>query len=317
MRFAFSEEQLALKAEARRFLERERHPAWQRLVEMGWPGLAIPERYGGSGLGWVEWCAVSEEAGRVLLSAPLFSSVIAADALLQGGTEEQRREHLPALAVGKRRASLVSREGWALDGMTADLFLFIDGLDGMQLAEASAVSRSPLTTLDETRPLAAVKLEGPSQPMAAKPEIVERIEARAAIALAAEQVGGAERCLEMSVAYAKTRHQFGRPIGSFQAIKHMCADMLVRVESARSACYWAGWVAAVDDPELPLAASLAKAWCSEAFFKNAGENIQIHGGIGFTWEHDAHLYFRRARSSLSQFGDPTQHRENVARRIGL
>ena len=139
----------------------------------------------------------------------------------------------------------------------------------------------------------------------------------AAVALAAEQVGGAQKVLEMSVEYAKVRVQFGRPIGSFQAIKHKCADMLLEVESAKSAAYYAGWAAAELNDELPVVASLAKAYCSDAYFHAAAENIQIHGGIGFTWEHDAHLYFKRAKSSELLFGDPTYHRELLAQRIGI
>ena len=131
----------------------------------------------------------------------------------------------------------------------------------------------------------------------------------AAVALAAEQVGGAQKVLDMAVEYAKVRVQFGRPIGSFQAIKHKCADMLLEVESAKSAAYYAGWAAAEDNEELPVVASLAKSYCSEAYFHCAAENIQIHGGIGFTWEHPAHLYFKRAKSSELLFGDPTYHRE--------
>ncbi len=139
----------------------------------------------------------------------------------------------------------------------------------------------------------------------------------AAVALAAEQVGGAQKVLEMAVEYAKVRVQFGRPIGSFQAIKHKCADMLLEVESAKSAAYYAGWAAAEDNDELPVVASLAKAYCSDAYFHATAENIQIHGGIGFTWEHPAHLYFKRAKSSELLFGDPTYHRELLAQRIGI
>ena len=147
--------------------------------------------------------------------------------------------------------------------------------------------------------------------------VLETVLDLAAVALAAEQVGGAQRCLDMSVEYAKVRVQFGRPIGSFQAIKHKCADMLLEVESAKSAAYYAGWCAAEMNDELPQVASLAKSYCSEAYFHAAAENIQIHGGIGFTWEHPAHLYFKRAKSSELLFGDPTYHRELLAQRIGL
>jgi alkylation response protein AidB-like acyl-CoA dehydrogenase len=140
---------------------------------------------------------------------------------------------------------------------------------------------------------------------------------QAAVGLSNEMVGGAQRVLDMSVEYAKVRVQFGRPIGSFQAIKHKCADMLLEVESAKSAAYYAAWAAAEDNEELPVVASLAKAYCSEAYFHATAENIQIHGGIGFTWEHDAHLYFKRAKSSEILLGDATYHRELLAQRIGI
>jgi alkylation response protein AidB-like acyl-CoA dehydrogenase len=158
---------------------------------------------------------------------------------------------------------------------------------------------------------ALVGVEGSGWP------VVERVLEKAVVALAAEQVGGAQKCLEMSVDYAKTRHQFGRPIGSFQAIKHKCADMLVQVESAKSAAYYAAWAASEDSEELPIVSPLAKSFCSEAYFFCAAENIQIHGGIGFTWEHDAHLYFKRAKSSELLFGDPAYHRSRLADRLGL
>jgi alkylation response protein AidB-like acyl-CoA dehydrogenase len=148
-------------------------------------------------------------------------------------------------------------------------------------------------------------------------DLLAKVTDLAVVALAAEQVGGAQSCLEMSVEYAKERVQFGRPIGSFQAVKHKCADMLVQVESARSAAYYAGWAASEDNDELPIVAPLAKSYCSEAYFFAAAENIQIHGGIGFTWEHDAHLYFKRAKTSQLLFGTPTQHRALLADRLGL
>ena len=150
-----------------------------------------------------------------------------------------------------------------------------------------------------------------------RPGPVEDARPRRGRTPAAEQVGGAQRVLDMGVDYAKNRVQFGRPIGSFQAIKHKCADMLLEVESAKSAAYYAGWAAAEDNDELPVIASLAKSYCSEAYFHATAENIQIHGGIGFTWEHPAHLYFKRAKSSELLFGDPTYHRELLAQRIGI
>jgi alkylation response protein AidB-like acyl-CoA dehydrogenase len=175
--------------------------------------------------------------------------------------------------------------------------------------------------MDQTRKQAKVEFANTSARLVGTDgqgwQVLEKVLDLAAVALAAEQVGGAQLCLEMAVQYAKDRIQFGRPIGSFQAIKHKCADMLLEVESAKSAAYYAGWCAAEENDELPAVASLAKAYCSEAYFHAAAENIQIHGGIGFTWEHPAHLYFKRAKSSELLFGDPTYHRELLAQRIGI
>jgi alkylation response protein AidB-like acyl-CoA dehydrogenase len=187
--------------------------------------------------------------------------------------------------------------------------------------DAEGLTRTPLATMDQTRKQARLEFGGtPAKLLGTEGEgwpVLSRVLDLAAVALAAEQVGGAQKCLEMSVDYAKVRVQFGRPIGSFQAIKHKCADMLLEVESAKSAAYYAGWAAAELNEELPTVASLAKAYCSDAYFHAAAENIQIHGGIGFTWEHDAHLYFKRAKSSQLLLGDPTYHRELLAQRIGI
>ena len=187
--------------------------------------------------------------------------------------------------------------------------------------DADGLHKSAQPTLDQTRKLATLEFNDVRGVLVgaegAAASILEKTLDLAAIALAAEQVGGAQRVLDMSVEYAKERIQFGRPIGSFQAIKHKCADMLLEVESAKSAAYYAGWVAAEDTDELPSTASLVKAYCSEAYFHAAAENIQIHGGIGFTWEHDAHLYFKRAKSSELLFGEPDYHRERLVQRIGI
>ena len=165
--------------------------------------------------------------------------------------------------------------------------------------------------IDEAFDLSGARIDGEGW------DAISKMLDLAVVALAAEQVGGAQKVLDMAVEYAKVRVQFGRPIGSFQAIKHKCADMLLEVESAKSAAYYAGWAAAEDNDELPVVASLAKSYCSEAYFHATAENIQIHGGIGFTWEHPAHLYFKRAKSSELLFGDPTYHRELLAQRIGI
>jgi alkylation response protein AidB-like acyl-CoA dehydrogenase len=243
-----------------------------------------------------------------------------------GITATARRDGGDYLLSGAKR--------FVVDGHVADLIVVAvrapetAGAEGVSLfavpATAPGVTRRLLPTMDATRKLAEIRLDDVRVPASdrlgdegAGWPALERILDLAGVALAAEQVGGAEACLDMAVDYANTRTQFGRAIGSFQAIKHKCADMLVHVESARSACCGAGCAAAEDDPELAALAPMAKAYCSDAYFACAAENIQIHGGIGFTWEHDAHLYFKRARSSEALLGDPAYHRERLAQRIGL
>jgi alkylation response protein AidB-like acyl-CoA dehydrogenase len=326
---------------------------WQQMAEqLGLQGLALPEEYGGSGYGFIEQIAVLEEMGRALLCAPYFSSVVlAGTALVQSGDDAAKRGLLPGIADGSTIATLAwvenptewgtgslattakrSGDGYtidgtktlALDGHTASLILVVARADGGPSlfavdASASGLTRRKLETLDMTRKVAALEFAGtPARLIAdegAAAGVLERTLRLAAVALAAEQVGAAQKCLDMSVEYAKLRVQFGRPIGSFQAIKHKCADMLLEVESARSAAYYAAWAAADGSDELPLLASLAKAYCSDAFANAATENIQIHGGIGFTWEHDAHLYYRRAKSSEQFLGSPSEHRDLLAQRL--
>ena len=330
---------------------------WKEVAAMGWQAMAIPEQYGGAGFGFLEQVVLLEEMGRALHPAPyLATAVMAATILLEAGSEEQKEKYLPPLAAGDLTATvaftepnglweergiettatdsangytLTGTKSFVLDGHTAALLLVAARtLDGVTLflvdPASTGVRRRKLETMDMTRKLAEVEFDDVEVPPAAMLgaagngwRSIERMLARAVVALAAEQVGGAQKCLDMSVEYAKVRHQFGRPIGSFQAIKHKCADMLVQVESARSAAYYAAWAAAENNDELVEVAPLAKSYCSEAFFFCAAENIQIHGGIGFTWEHDAHLYFKRAKSSELLFGDPAHHRAVLAQRLGL
>ena len=328
---------------------------WKQLAEqLGLPSLTIPEEYGGQGYGYVELVVVLEEMGRYLLCAPYFSTVVlAANTLMQSGDDAAKKAHLPGIASGETSATVAFTEpngrwdeagiemtataegdawtlsgtkSFVLDGHTADLVLVaartskgvsIFAVDG----DASGLTRTPLATMDQTRKQAKLDFDGVSATLIGEDgkgwDLLSTVLDLAAVGLAAEQVGGAQACLDASVEYAKVRVQFGRPIGSFQAIKHKCAAMLLEVESAKSAAYYAGWCAAEMNDELPAVASLAKAYCSEAYFHAAAENIQIHGGIGFTWEHPAHLYFKRAKSSELLFGDPTYHREQLAQRIGI
>ena len=293
-----------------------------------------------------------EMGAALLCAPYLASAVLVACALQASGDEAAQADLLPAIASGQTIATLAvpeedgswsldefqvtarrsgdrylldGRKSFVLDGMIADLILVAassdDGpalfaVDGPGDGSAPGLSRQAMQTLDMTRKQAVLTLNGTPGRLVgqagAAAEIVAQAIRGGVLALAAEQVGGAQRCLDMAVTYAKVRHQFGRAIGSFQAVKHMCADMLLEVESARSAAYHAAWRAADGAVDLPLAASLAKAYCSEAYFHVAASNIQVHGGIGFTWEHDAHLYYRRAKSAEVMLGTPASHREIVA-----
>ena len=328
---------------------------WKQMGEqMGLHGLIVPEEYGGSGFTYVELGVVLEEMGRALLCAPFFSTVaLAANALVHSGDDVAKKTYLPGIASGETIATVAFTEpsgkwdeagitmpakksggswtlkgtkSFVLDGHTASLIIVAARTGkGVSLfavdSGAKGLTRTALSTMDQTRkqakldfadtPAALIGVEGKGW------ETLGRMLDLAAVALAAEQVGGAQKVLEMAVEYAKVRVQFGRPIGSFQAIKHKCADMLLEVESAKSAAYYAMWCASELNDELPSVASLAKAYCSEAYFHATAENIQIHGGIGFTWEHPAHLYFKRAKSSELLFGDPSYHRELLAQRIGI
>ncbi len=328
---------------------------WSQMAnELGLQSLVIPEEYGGQGFTYVELTVVLEEMGRALLAAPFYSTVVlATNAILHSGDEAAKKELLPGIASGETIATLAltepngkwdlsgveataTRDGdswtidgtkmFVLDGHVADLIVVAartgEGLSLFSVAgDAAGLTRTPLATMDQTRKQAKLEFAGVPATLigtdGGADEVLGRVLDLAVVALAAEQVGGAQKVLDMSVEYAKDRVQFGRPIGSFQAIKHKCADMLLEVESAKSAAYYAAWCAAELNDELPEVACLAKAYCSEAYFHSAAENIQIHGGIGFTWEHPAHLYFKRAKSSELLFGDPTYHRELLAQRLGI
>ena len=376
MNFAFSEEQEELRRTVRQFLEaKSPSPEVRRLMEtaegydpavwkqmgqeLGLQGLHIPEEYGGQGFTFVELGIVLEEMGRVLLCAPYYSTVVlAANAIINVGTDAQKQALLPSIAAGESIAALAftepsgkwdasgitmeataSGDGYTLngtkmfviDGHTADQIVVVARLAGTSGEEgisfftvsgdADGLTRTALSTMDMTRKQAKLEFSNVQAQALGEPgkgwAALSKTLDQAAVGLANEMVGGAQLVLDMSVEYAKVRVQFGRPIGSFQAIKHKCADMLLEVESSKSAAYYAAWAAAEDNDELPVVASLAKAYCSDAYFHCAAENIQIHGGIGFTWEHDAHLYFKRAKSSEILLGDATYHRELLAQRIGM
>jgi alkylation response protein AidB-like acyl-CoA dehydrogenase len=327
---------------------------WKQLAEeLGLVGLIVPEEHGGAGFGPVELLVAMEEMGRALLCAPfLGSSVFAASALLRCADGVTQKDLLPKIAAGSCIASvawaepngrwdlaglemraagagpdatLTGEKTFALDGLAADVLLVVArsgaGLELLRVdANAKGVERTAIPPLDLTRKLARVRFSGaPAKRISAGDQTAnfEHVLALVCSALAAEQVGGAQKCLELATEYAKTRLQFGRPIGSYQGIKHKCAEMLVAVEFAKSAAYNALFGAAAGEPDFVESAAMAKAYCSEAYFHAAADNIQIHGGMGFTWEASPHLYFKRAKSSELLFGGAAHHREALAKSVGL
>lgn len=329
---------------------------WHRFAgELGIAGLDVPEEFGGAGAGFREIAVVAEELGRSLTRLPWFSTtVLGAGVLLHTDDDAARAELLPGIVSGGMTATLAYREqpsgeaagqpltttatadgsDWHLDGTkilavegaTADLlFVTARAPEGMRIfavsADAPGLRRTATRAMDPRRQLARIELVGtPARPVVSAARagaVLAEVLDRAVAALAAEQLGGAAAALDAAVAHARDRMQFGRPIGSFQAVKHRCADMAVQVEAARSASAWATAAAAEAPDELPLAAATAGLRCGEAYRYVAAENIQVHGGIGFTWEHPAHLHFRRAATSAVLFGGKTEHRERLLAELGV
>jgi alkylation response protein AidB-like acyl-CoA dehydrogenase len=378
MNFGFSDEQELLRSTARKFFENESPSEtvrrlmdtpegmspelWAKLAEQGWLGLIFPEAYDGMGLGLVDLTVLMEEMGRAVMPGPYFSTVLLGGlAILEAGNEAQKKEWLPKIAGGARRATLAWMEPTAMlgpagvtlaakaaggghtlsgtklfvpDAHTADAIVVAArtgggaGEDGVSLflvpRNARGVEVKLLPTMDQTRKLCEVTLTdvtlGPeallgSPGLGWKP--LERVLERACVALCAEMCGGAQKVLDMTVEYAKIRQAFGKPIGSYQGVKHKAADMLVDVENSKSITYYAAWAMDESSPEGSLAVSMAKAYVSDAYRKVSAAGIQLHGGIGFTWEHDLHLYFKRAKGSEFTFGDATYHRERVAQLVNL
>ncbi len=329
---------------------------WRQMAdELGLQALLVPERYEGLGQGAVEAHVVLEEMGRALYPGPYWASAaLATNALLCSGDEAACRDLLPGIAAGTTIATVAiaeadgrwdggaairstarrNRDGWVLNGsksfvpngQVANLFLVTAQTDaGLSLfaldsADPGVESRA-LESLDLTRRLAGLTLAGADARLVGvdggAPEVLAATVDRALVALAAEEAGGAGRCLEMSVDYAKQREQFGRPIGSFQAIAHRCVEMLQRVEFARAASRYAASCLAGGTGEFPVAARVAAAYCGSAYRWVATENIQVHGGIGFTWEHDAHLHYRRSWANETLLGSTDQHYLTIAERLGL
>ena len=385
MELALTDEQRMIQASAERFLNQVASSAavrtamisdqgydtatWARMArELYWPALAIPEAYGGLGLGFVEVSLLQEQLGRCLLPTPFFATCcLATPALLLSRNEALKERWLPLIAAGEIRASLAYTSAPRWDDSAVQVYAqshaggyrlngeyhyVIDGSDcqlliiaartpgsvgeaGIRLfalpADTPGIVCQWQPTLDQTRRLATITLNDVvvhddqllSEPGQGWPMLRDVLHI-ACVGLAAEQTGGAQQSLDITLAYISGREQFGRTIASFQAIKHRCADLMLAIECARSASYYAACIAAeclnIDgDPgireQLGEAAATAKIFASEGFFQCAAESIQLHGGVGFTWEYDPHLYFKRARASEQMLGTPAFHREQLARQI--
>jgi alkylation response protein AidB-like acyl-CoA dehydrogenase len=331
MNFDFTDDQQAIKRTAKEMLQERFKPErwrelvesgeyddaiWKEMSELGWPGIFVEEQFGGQGLGVVELVIVMEELGYALAPGPFFSNAAAGMVIQHAGTDEQKERWLPGIASGEARGTVgFVRNGSANlvpDADSAAVIVLLD-CDSGSVVEASAAEVEVQETIDSTRRFASVQAGG-GETLAGEHGPGTN---RAAVALAAELVGVAQRAMEMAVDYARERKQFDRPIGAYQAVSHRCAQMLLEVEGARSATYYAGWVADNEPDTLPLAASMAKAYASDAGWRVTASALQVHGGIGFTWEHDLHFFLKRARTDGHLFGTPGEHRERVAELAGL
>jgi alkylation response protein AidB-like acyl-CoA dehydrogenase len=329
MNFDFTDDQQAIKATAREFLadrfrlERVRKMAeagsyddglWTEMAELGWPGIFIDEGHGGQGLGTVELAILMEELGYALAPSPFFSNAAAGLLIRNAGSGEQQDRFLPGIASGEAPGTAGEvRDGAALaaDGGTAAVFALVE--DGGGSLQTSANGMAVLESIDSTRALYRVPREAGEELPGDVPGAVDRVR----VALAAELVGVSQRAMEMAVVYARERQQFGRPIGSYQAISHRCAQMLLEVEGARAATLYAAWAADHEPETLPLAASMAKAYASDAGPRVTASALQVHGGIGFTWEHDLHFFLKRANADASMFGSARELRDRVAGLAGI
>jgi alkylation response protein AidB-like acyl-CoA dehydrogenase len=335
------------EADVRRIMAtQEGHDAkvWSQLAELGLQGLAIPEEHGGAGSTFEEVGVVLEELGRSLYPGPFLATTIATQVLLAADDEALSARHLPAIAAGELVATLaveqpaggaepapqvIASNGqldgpvpFVLDAHVAGLLLVAaqggDGL-GIYVVEPGArgVTTELLETTDQTRRLARLTLTATPAVRLGGPELVERALAVAAAAVASGQVGGAEAAMLSAVSYARVRTQFGRPIGSFQAIKHICADMFLGVESGKAAARRAALEIVADGPEIGVLSSIAKAWCSDTYANAAAASLQVHGGVGFTWEASPHLHLKRAKTDELLFGDARHHRARLADVLGV
>jgi alkylation response protein AidB-like acyl-CoA dehydrogenase len=326
MNFDFTDDQQAIKRTAHDLLadrfkmERVRQlaeageyddGAWKELCELGWPGIFIDEEHGGQGLGIVELIILMEELGYSLAPVPFLSNAAAGLLIQAAGSDEQKQRWLPGIASGEARgaAGLVRGDEAKLvpDADSAELIVLC-GADGVSVVERSAADVEVVATMDSTRRYARVRADG-GEALAGEPG--PGIGA-GVLAVSAELTGVSQRAMEMAVEYARDRKQFGRAIGSYQAVSHRCAQMLLETEGARSATYYGAWAADAEPDSLELAASMAKAYASDAGWRVCSSSLQVHGGIGFTWEHDLHFFLKRAKVDGLLWGSASEHRERVA-----
>jgi alkylation response protein AidB-like acyl-CoA dehydrogenase len=327
-------------AEMRRLMESDTAydaALWSKLTDQGYTGIIFPEEYGGVGLGKVELMLLMEESGRALLPGPFFSTVVLAGSVLDTlATPAHKKQYLEPICRGEARATVAILEqnaSWnphdvqlsavngklngakffVPDAATADFLLVVARSEVFAVdAKARGLKISPMHGMDLTRKLYVVEFsDTPAEKISSAAGLARAFDVATA-ALAAELVGGMQRTLDITVEYAKTRKQFGKPIGMFQAVQHQCADMYLETESSRSAVYYAGWALEENSPDASTAVSIAKMYASDAARTVGNRGIQIHGGMGFTWENDLHLYYRRAKASETAFGDATFHRARIA-----
>ncbi|MFN0124690.1 MAG: acyl-CoA dehydrogenase family protein [Blastocatellia bacterium] len=327
---------------------------WEAIADQGWTGLTLPEEFGGLGLGLVELAVVAEEMGRANLPGPFISTLWAAALINRAGSDGQKAQYLEAIGAGQLRATVAvlessadwnpdsaklragsdeknytlnGRKEFVTDADIADLII-VSARSGRDLVllpvsrKAAGVNVIATPGADATRKLYAVEFSGVTVPVSDALESGWRARVAldyatgvAAVALCAEMTGGMQWALDTAVEYVKTRQQFGKVVGMYQAVQHKCADMVLLTESSRSASYFAAWALSENDPAARLAVSIAKAYCSDAVREVGNRAIQVHGGIGFTWEHNLHLYYKRGKGSEMMFGDATYHREQVARQV--
>jgi alkylation response protein AidB-like acyl-CoA dehydrogenase len=370
MNFGFTEEQELLRSEARKLLDEScpmeevrrvcempdgfSRDLWKQIAELGWVGLTIPEELGGAGLDWVDLVVLLEETGRSLFPSPLVSTTLAASAIIDAGSREQKERWLPGLADGTRIGTLAILEesdspdpgairlaaeqdgsGWVLSGTkhfvhdanSADLFVVAFRADGrLRLAVVerweTGVATTDFPLIDRTRRMGDLALDGvciasdrvlEAEESGGVSAVLERLQDRGAIAVTAEMIGAGERALGITVEFAKERVQFGSPIGRFQAVKHPLAEIYVDVESYKSLCYYAAWALEGSPDEVPRAASMAKAYASEALARIGVDAVQLHGAVGYTDEYDIQLYLKRSKWARPAFGDAEYHYDRIAR----